>query len=377
MTTTSITELSQTTAKSGGDITNDGGSPVIQRGVCWSQSPNPKISDSKITDPGSGLGEFTCILSGLNSDTYYYARSFATNSLGTIYGPTKTFTTLTFPVVTTTPAGSITASSAASGGTVTKSGNTSIMACGVWWSASPNAQTTGTQIPDPSVASVYTSNLTGLVSNTLYYYKAYATNSVGTSYGEELTFATIVGSVTTTAVSSVGSATATAGGTVAGTGNAVLSAGVCWSTNANPTIADSKTSNATAPGTYSSSLTGLLSNTQYYIRAFATNAGGTVYGSEVSFITLPEVITSNPSSITNTAMVIGGQVSTSGSALTVTARGVCWGTNQSPTIVDSKTSEGSGPGAFSSNLSIGLASNTQYYLRAYATTSAGTTTYGN
>lgn len=76
------------------------------------------------------------------------------------------------------------------------------------------------------------------------------------------------------------------------------------------------------------------------------------------------------SNITDTTAGSGGNISSGGGA-TVTARGVCWSTNQAPTVADSKSVDGSGTGAFSSSLTL-LSSNTIYYIRAYATNSAGT-----
>ena len=69
----------------GGNITTDGGSPVTVRGVCWSTSSNPTIANSKTTD-GTGVGSFTSSLSGLETNTTYYLRAYATNSVGTGYG---------------------------------------------------------------------------------------------------------------------------------------------------------------------------------------------------------------------------------------------------------------------------------------------------
>lgn len=97
---------------------------------------------------------------------------------------------------------------------------------------------------------------------------------------------TSVPTITTTAVSGINATFATSGGNVTSDGNATITArGVCWSTSQNPTIADSKSSNGTGTGTFTSSITGLTNNTLYYVRAYATNSVGTSYGNEVSFTT--------------------------------------------------------------------------------------------
>jgi len=92
LTTTEVTETTQTTAKSGGNITDDGGATVTARGVCWSTSQNPTISDSK-TEDGTGAGSFTSSISGLTPNTTYYVRAYATNSQGTGYGSQVSFET--------------------------------------------------------------------------------------------------------------------------------------------------------------------------------------------------------------------------------------------------------------------------------------------
>ncbi len=90
--------------------------------------------------------------------------------------------------------------------------------------------------------------------------------------------------------------------------------------------------------------------------------------------TVPTLNTTNVSSVTETSAASGGNITGDGGA-TVTARGICWSTSQNPTTADNTTSDGTGTGTFTSNLT-GLTANTIYYLRAYATNSEGTA-YGN
>ena len=106
-------------------------------------------------------------------------------------------------------------------------------------------------------------------------------------YVDNMEFKKIVPTVTTTVVSSVTATTALSGGNVTSDGGSAITArGVCWSTSTNPTIVDNYTTDETGTGTFTSSMTGLLTNTTYYVRAYATNSAGTSYGSEVSFTTL-------------------------------------------------------------------------------------------
>jgi uncharacterized protein (TIGR02145 family) len=92
ITTAAVSEISSNAATTGGNITNDGGNPVTQRGVCWSTAPNP-TTNGNITNNGNGLGSFTSNLSGLAANTTYFIRAYAVNSAGTFYGNELSFTT--------------------------------------------------------------------------------------------------------------------------------------------------------------------------------------------------------------------------------------------------------------------------------------------
>ena len=89
--TTAISSITGTGAVSGGNITNDGGSLITQRGVCWSTNPNPTTADNTTLD-GGVTGSFTSTLSGLTANTTYYVRAYAINSAGTAYGNEVSFT---------------------------------------------------------------------------------------------------------------------------------------------------------------------------------------------------------------------------------------------------------------------------------------------
>ena len=92
LTTLPIGNITDIAATTGGNITNDGGTPVTQRGVAWSTSPNPTTANNSTTN-GSGTGSFTSNLTGLSASTTYYVRAYATNSAGTAYGNEVSFTT--------------------------------------------------------------------------------------------------------------------------------------------------------------------------------------------------------------------------------------------------------------------------------------------
>lgn len=186
-------------------------------------------------------------------------------------------------------------------------------------------------------------------------------------------------SVSTAAVSDVGRTAATSGGDVTGDGGAaVTSRGVCWHTGENPTVDNNKTSDGSGTGPFTSSITQLTPGTTYYVRAYAENEVGIVYGNQRTFtsgaIVTATLSTKTIESVTSTGATSGGNITDDGGG-NITARGVCWSKEQSPTIDDSKTTDGSGSGSFTSEIS-GLDYDTEYYVRAYATNSAGTA-YGD
>ena len=104
LSTLPVGNITGNAATSGGNITNNGGTPVTQRGVVWSTSPSPTTANNQSSD-GSGTGNYTSTLTGLTASTTYYVRAYATNSAGTAYGNQVQFTTSPVPptVVTTPP----------------------------------------------------------------------------------------------------------------------------------------------------------------------------------------------------------------------------------------------------------------------------------
>jgi hypothetical protein len=192
VTTSTVTAITQTTAICGGEVISDGGDSVTARGVCWSTVPYPTTSNSNTMD-GDGTGIFTSNLAVLTPSTTYYVRAYATNSLGTSYGLQDSFTTAappTSPVVTTTAVTSITSSTATSGGNVISDGGEPVTARGVCWNTAPNPTTANSSTLSGTGTGIFTSNLTSLTPSTTYFVRAYATNSLGTSYGLQDTFTT-------------------------------------------------------------------------------------------------------------------------------------------------------------------------------------------
>ena len=325
----------------------------------------------------------------VNLNTTYTYRVYSTNSVGKSlsYSNEASVRTATVPSLSTSAVTELTTSGAKSGGTVTSDGGAPVTARGVVWSTETAPTISlATKTSDGTGTGVFQSTLTTLIANTKYYLRAYATNSAGTSYGEELSFTTTAAatlpSITTVTVTEITATAAKSGGSITADGNSPITArGVVWGTATNPTISlSTKTSNGTGSGAFQSAITGLAANTKYYVRAYATNTTGTGYGNEFSFTTtvdatLPSITTVTVTEITANSAKSGGSITADGNS-PITARGVVWATTTGPTIaLATKTSNGSGSGAFQSAIT-GLAANTKYYVRAYATNSTGTG-YGN
>jgi hypothetical protein len=352
-------------------------------GILYSKNPTPNQKNS-IVETTSSLYYTEIILNGLDYGTKYYYKAFATNNIDTVYGEIKNFTTTnaTVPILNPTyNAYSITQTSAVSGGEVSSDGGFSVTSKGVCWSTTSNPTSSLlTKTNNGSGNWSFDSDITGLMAGTTYYVRAYATNSVGTGYGSQINFTTspvILPTITTSTALKTSQSTATCGGTVSsGGGGTITARGVCWSTSSSPTTAlATKTNDGTGTGVFSSSITGLLENTTYYIRAYATNSAGTAYGAQVSItivpIVVPTITTTSVVSTSQTTATGGGNITNDGGGA-VTSRGVCWSTTANPTILlSTKTADGTGIGTFTSSIT-GLTANTTYYIRAYATNSAGT-----
>ena len=382
LTTSVATNITVNSFTSGGVITKDGGAAVTARGICWGASAKPTISDSHTTDD-KGIGSFVSNATSLTPNTLYHVRAYATNSAGTAYGNEITVTTspIVVPTLTTVAITAISLTSAVSGGNITFDGNDAITAKGVCWATTANPVIGATNTTTDGIGTgVFTSAITGLLPGTGYHVRAYATNSAGTAYGDDVLFTTtaiVVPTVTTTAVTAITLTTAASGGNITADGGGTVSArGVCWATTANPVIgALNTTTDGTGTGIFTSAITGLLPGTAYHVRAYATNGAGTAYGADVPFTTtavvVPTLTTAAVTGITLNTAISGGNISANGGAA-ITARGVCWATTANPVIgALNTTTDGTGSGIFTSAIT-GLLPGTAYHIRAYATNSAGT-----
>jgi uncharacterized protein (TIGR02145 family) len=383
LTTTTITNISATSASSGGYITSDGGIGVTGRGICWGVNANPATSDSKTND-GDGIGQFVSNLSGLTAGSTYHVRAYAINSVGTAYGADLSFATLgEAPSCLTQPATNISATGVTLNGTV----NSNYLPTTVTFEYGPTTSygqtVTATQSPVSGNSNTnVTAEITGLAEGTTYHFRVKTVNSLGTTYGNDIVFITL-GQAPTAITQSACCLSAT-GAKLNGTVNAnYVSTTVTFEYGTTSAYGSSITAiqspvtgnNSTS---VSASISGLNAGTTYHFRVKAVNSLGTAFGDDFSFtanpIFLATITTTLPSSITETTAISGGKI-TDDSGGTITERGVCWGTSANPTISGEHTTDGSGTGSFTSNMKC-LSFATTYYVRAYATNSAGTA-YGD
>ena len=188
LTTSEITNITINSATSGGNISIANGDQVLSRGVCWDTLATITLkTKSGYTINGSGTGSFTSELTGLIHDKTYYVKAYAITSVDTSYGIAHSFATLNGAgTLTTTAVTYITATSVTCGGNIINDGGSPIIVRGVCWSTSPNPTITDNKTIDGSGSGIFSTGITGLSVGTTYYFRAYATNSLGTVYGQEI-----------------------------------------------------------------------------------------------------------------------------------------------------------------------------------------------
>jgi alpha-tubulin suppressor-like RCC1 family protein len=385
-TNTAVTGISATL---GGTVGSDGYAAIVARGVVIAPTAinsSPQIGGTGVTNVvGTGtIGVFTVSGGGLTPGTTYTFAAYATNSEGTTYSSSGTFTTLTTPSVTAPTSTAITVSSATLGGNVTSDGGAAITARGVVYA--PTATNNSPQIGGTGVTNkvgtgttgVFTVSATGLTQGTAYTYAAYATNSQGTSYATVGTFTTISNNANLSGlVLSAGTLSPNfSSSTINYTANVSTSALMVTPTVAqgNATVAVNGT--AVSSGSPSGSLPLTVGNNSITILVTAQDGTTKTYTVTVTRQTVPSVSAPSSSSVTGTSVTLGGNVTSDGFA-TITARGVVLSqssTNNNPQLGGTGVTNVTGSattGVFTVNAS-GLTPGTAYSYAAYATNSQGT-----
>jgi hypothetical protein len=278
------------------------------------------------------------------------------------------------PSVTTNAIANIMTTQAQITGEITATGGQNATTRGVAINTSGTPTTADAISSENGSYGTGTFNLTPntLTSNTLYYVRAYATNGNGTSYGNEMSFTTAAVVVTSPATSITAIGASVSSEITVGGAAAISAKGICWNTTGTPTTADDKTSDGTGTGVFSSSMTGLNPGTTYFVRAYATNAGGTSYSNQISFTTEELSVTiSNVVKNTDTEYQLTADIYNPTSE-PILAKGYVWSTSQNPTISanSGSTSNGTGSSSFTDNATITVGPG--YFVRAYITTVGGT-----
>lgn len=172
----------------------DLGEGITDHGHCWSEQPVPTIISEK-TSQGNAtvVGQYYSQVTGLKPGAKYYIRSWAKSREDILYGKEVEFTTLDGGAsIATSEVKDINIYVAKSGGIVTNDGGSAILAKGVCWSISPEPTIADNKTTDGNGLGSFSSNISGLLLNTTYYLRAYATNEVRTSYGEQVTFNNLI-----------------------------------------------------------------------------------------------------------------------------------------------------------------------------------------
>jgi uncharacterized protein (TIGR02145 family) len=382
LTTLEISNITAITATCGGNITDDGNSQIISRGVCWSTNAQPTIADN-LTSDSTGVGAFVSIITGLTQNTTYNVRAYATNSEGTGYGNEMVFTTETgsLPVVTTAPV-TYTYFWYLTGGNVISDGNMPVRSRGVCWSTNQSPTILDTRTQDGTGTGTFESTITLPFSPlTTYYVRAYATNDVGTAYGGQNSFTAPCVRIPEEEIHLVlyspsNGATGESLNTTLKWRFGTNGSGFCdvylgTSSNQLNRIAEDNNSKMIT-------LNGLILGTTYYWRVIAkdiyapcNNDTSSIYHfTTINALIAPSVATLSDTSFTSTTASVGGNVTNDGGNV-VSEYGIFWGPNTDPELTGTKLKVGSGMGTFSTVIT-SLNPSSTYYVRAYATNVTGT-----
>ncbi len=388
--TLAVSDITSTTATSGGNITLDGGSPVTARGMVWSTIIKPTIDNNTgITSDGTGTGTFTSSITGLTENTTYHVRAYATNANGTEYGENKVFTTINPMVLEFN-------TNLSAGTTIMLPLNGTVDVTVDWGDETSNDYTTaGNHGHTYTAEGTYAVKINGTLTQ-------FGNGSTPTPNMDKLIEVTSFGDIGLNSLSGAFNGATNLTQVAATLPSAVSNIDYLFTncTSFNQGIGSWDVSNVTSMTDMLNGVTLSTANYNSMLISWAAqnvqngvnfHAGNSKYspgqaadardiltGTYGWIITdgaesnVPVLSTLDISEFTATTAIAGGDVTSDGGS-PVTARGVVWSTTINPTTTlnNGKTEDGTGMGTFISSIT-GLTEHTTYYIRAYATNANGT-----
>ncbi|MDR3236053.1 MAG: carboxypeptidase regulatory-like domain-containing protein [Prevotellaceae bacterium] len=308
--TLDVTNITASTAVFNGKITDAGLPPYTERGFVYATYSTPTIENTiaKLTATVTENTDYSANATGLALDKTYYVRAYAINSAGTAYSSNEVnfATVMLLPEVSTQAVTNINIGStiATFNGMIISLGDPAYTERGFCYGLVHNPTVDGDTKKTVSGTGlgVYSSNITGLAEGHVYYVRAYVTNQQGTAYGQEVNFDfnAMMPVVTTQEATEISATSAIVHATIVSVGDpAYTERGFVYSEFTNPAVGDAyatpKVVSGAGIGKFTTNLTGLTTETTYYIRAYATSSKGTAYGEQISFIPSSPYYTAIPS----------------------------------------------------------------------------------
>lgn len=295
--TSGATNITPSSATLNGSIVKIGSPAFSEKGFCYSTSSNPTVNSTKKVVSGTGEGNYSLNISGLSYNTTYYYKAYAIQNGTVIYGSAVSFNTgYTETVVETySSVTDIKYESAKVSYIINNAGDPACTEAGICYSTS-SSPTIGSNRMKGNLGSYkQVLTLSGLNKSTTYYFRAYAIQNGQAVYGSTFNFKTATEpSVSTLSHSNLQNPIGLyngwqvqLNGRVNSVGDPKITArGFKYSSNGDPeSSGTTKSASGSSSGDFSASLTGLNSNTTYYVRAYVKNSLGYVYGELRTFTT--------------------------------------------------------------------------------------------
>lgn len=294
MSTDKVTDIVHNAATCGGKISDYGGRTIKECGLCWSQSENKvSIADEK-TIGKIEQDKWSCRIEGLEKETDYYVRAYVISSDDAVfYGDIQVFKTaeeMSLAELSTVTISEVETQSVLLQSQIKNYGNCELKECGFCWSTepSPSLDDEFVKYESNGVFVIFGNRINGLKDGTTYYVRAYAINSMGVSYSEEVNFTTKEITLPlweTISVSNIGKTKVDVKASLSSNGNTeITEMGICWATHSDVTIFNEKKICDNGMS-LSTQVTGLSGITTYYMRAYAQNSKGIAYSNEIQFTT--------------------------------------------------------------------------------------------